>query len=189
MYLVVLLNFSILFLFSQDKFNWILGMFMFLWWSICGESVIHSIYLDECRKTIPVEEILTINIKPRWKKGMKTTFPEKGNEQLNVIPSDRVFIIDEKPHSVFTHDGNDLVVTQKIPLAEALTGHTVRLTTLDGRNLSVPINNVIHPNYEEVVPREGMCRSLKTRRKRETSESNSTPSSWPHNNKILSSIK
>ncbi|KAI5583055.1 hypothetical protein BDE02_07G126600 [Populus trichocarpa] len=62
----------------------------------------------------------------------------------------------EKPHPVFTHDGNDLIVTQKIPLAEALTGYTVHLTTLDGRNLTIPINTVIDPNYEEVVPREGM---------------------------------
>ena len=62
----------------------------------------------------------------------------------------------EKPHPVFTRDGNDLIVTQKIPLAEALTGYTVHLTTLDGRNLTIPINTVIDPNYEEVVPREGM---------------------------------
>lgn len=103
-----------------------------------------------------VEEILTIDIKPGWKKGTKITFPEKGNEQPNVIPADLVFIIDEKPHGVFTRDGNDLVVTQNISLAEALTGYTVHLTTLDGRNLTIPINSVIHPNYEEVVPREGM---------------------------------
>ncbi|XP_054811296.1 uncharacterized protein LOC129312645 [Prosopis cineraria] len=111
---------------------------------------------DASGKTMPVEEILTINIKPGWKKGTKITFPEKGNEQPNVTPADLVFIIDEKPHSVFTRDGNDLVVTQKISLAEALTGYTVQLTTLDGRNLTIPINNVIHPSYEEVVPREGM---------------------------------
>ncbi|XP_052179113.1 uncharacterized protein LOC127792597 [Diospyros lotus] len=111
---------------------------------------------DMSGKTMPVEEILTINIKPGWKKGTKITFREKGNEQPNVIPSDLVFIIDEKPHSVFTRDGNDLVLTQTISLAEALTGCTVHLTTLDGRNLTIPINSVIHPNYEEVVPSEGM---------------------------------
>ncbi|XP_061355036.1 uncharacterized protein LOC133299586 isoform X3 [Gastrolobium bilobum] len=103
-----------------------------------------------------VEEILTINVKPGWKKGTKITFPEKGNEQPNVTPADLVFIIDEKPHGVFTRDGNDLIVTQKISLVEALTGYTMHLTTLDGRNLNIPINNVIHPNYEEVVPGEGM---------------------------------
>ncbi|CAM8998226.1 unnamed protein product [Rhodiola kirilowii] len=111
---------------------------------------------DASGKTMPVEEILTIEVKPGWKKGTKITFPEKGNEQPGVIPSDLVFVIDEKPHSVFTRDGNDLVLTKRISLAEALTGYTVNVTTLDGRSLSIPINNVIHPNYEEVVPREGM---------------------------------
>ncbi|VAH22804.1 unnamed protein product [Triticum turgidum subsp. durum] len=109
-----------------------------------------------CRKTIPVEEILTIDVKPGWKKGTKITFPEKGNEQPHTIAADLVFIIDEKPHPVYTRDGNDLVATQKIPLAEALTGYTVHLTTLDGRSLTVPISSVIHPGYEEVVRGEGM---------------------------------
>lgn len=111
---------------------------------------------DMSGKTMPVEEILTIEIKPGWKKGTKITFPEKGNEQPGITPADLVFIIDEKPHKVFTRDGNDLILTQKISLAEALTGYVVHLTTLDGRSLTIPINNVIHPNYEEVVPREGM---------------------------------
>ncbi|OAY26242.1 dnaJ homolog subfamily B member 13 [Manihot esculenta] len=111
---------------------------------------------DASGKTLPVEEILTIDIKPGWKKGTKITFPEKGNEQPNVIPADLVFIIDEKPHSIFTREGNDLITIKKISLAEALTGYTVHLTTLDGRSLTIPINNVIHPDYEEVVPKEGM---------------------------------
>ena len=108
------------------------------------------------RKIVPVEEILTIDIKPGWKKGTKITFPEKGNEQPHVIPADLVFIVDEKPHGVFTRDGNDLIVTVKISLVEALTGYTVHLTTLDGRSLTIPINSVVNPSYEEVVPREGM---------------------------------
>ncbi|XP_008798261.1 dnaJ homolog subfamily B member 13-like [Phoenix dactylifera] len=111
---------------------------------------------DMSGKTMPVEEILTIEIKPGWKKGTKITFPEKGNQQRNVIPADIVFIIDEKPHPVFTREGNDLVVTKKISLVEALTGCTVHLTTLDGRSLTIPINSVIHPSFEEIVPREGM---------------------------------
>ena len=69
-----------------------------------------------------------------------------------------MFIIDEKPHSVFIRDGNDMVVTEEISLveAEAPTGYTVHLTTLDGRGLTIAINNVIHSNHEEVVPGEGM---------------------------------
>lgn len=109
-----------------------------------------------CSNTIKVEEILTINVKPGWKKGTRITFEEKGNVQQNVKPADVVFIVDEKPHSVFTRDGNDLIVTRTITLGEALKGYTVRLTTLDGRILNIPIDNVIHPNYEMTVPREGM---------------------------------
>jgi DnaJ family protein B protein 4 len=99
---------------------------------------------------------LTIEIKPGWKKGTKITFLEKGNEHRGVIPSDLVFIVDEKPHPVFKRDGNDLVVMQKISLVDALTGYTAQVTTLDGRTLTVPVNNVISPSYEEVVKGEGM---------------------------------
>ncbi|MED6130975.1 hypothetical protein PIB30_005628 [Stylosanthes scabra] len=111
---------------------------------------------DASGRPTTVEEILTIEIKPGWKKGTKITFPEKGNEQRGLIPADLVFIIDEKPHSVFKRDGNDLVVTQKVPLVDALTGYTAQLTTLDSRNLTIPINSIISPTYEEVVKGEGM---------------------------------
>ncbi|XP_010433214.1 PREDICTED: dnaJ homolog subfamily B member 13-like [Camelina sativa] len=112
--------------------------------------------VDVSGKAMQVEEILTIGVKPGWKKGTKITFPEKGNEHPGVIPADLVFIIDEKPHPVFTREGNDLIVTQKISLADALTGYTANITTLDGRTLAIPVTNVIHPEYEEVVPKEGM---------------------------------
>ncbi|KAL6496171.1 hypothetical protein OROGR_029429 [Orobanche gracilis] len=112
--------------------------------------------VDASGRPSTTEEILTIEIKPGWKKGTKITFPEKGNEQRGVIPSDLVFIIDEKPHSVFKRDGNDLIVTQKISLVEALTGYTAQVTTLDGRNLTIPINTIVNPNYEEVIKGEGM---------------------------------
>ncbi|XP_021744924.1 dnaJ homolog subfamily B member 1-like [Chenopodium quinoa] len=112
--------------------------------------------VDYSGRPSTLEEILTIEIKPGWKKGTKITFPEKGNEQRNVIPSDLIFIIDEKPHSVYKRDGNDLVITQKISLVEALTGFNAQITTLDGRTLTVPINSVISPSYEEVVKGEGM---------------------------------
>ncbi|XP_061341551.1 uncharacterized protein LOC133287880 isoform X4 [Gastrolobium bilobum] len=69
------------------------------------------------RKTLPVEEILTIEIQPGWKNGTKITFLEK---------------------------------------AEALTGSTIQLTALDGRALTIVVNNVIDPNYEEVISGEGM---------------------------------
>ncbi|KAA8517241.1 hypothetical protein F0562_017507 [Nyssa sinensis] len=107
-------------------------------------------------KVTTIEELVTIEVKPGWKKGTKITFPEKGNEQRGLIPSDLSFIIDEKPHSIYKRDDNDLIVTQKISVVDALIGYAAQLTTLDGRNLTIPINSVISPSYEEVVKGEGM---------------------------------
>ncbi|KAG5562674.1 hypothetical protein RHGRI_005407 [Rhododendron griersonianum] len=101
-------------------------------------------------------EILTIDVKPGWKKGTKITFPDKGNEQLNQLPADLVFVIDEKPHNLYTRDGNDLIMNHRVSLAEALGGTTVNLTTLDGRNLSVPVTDIVSPGYELTISREGM---------------------------------
>ncbi|VFQ97663.1 unnamed protein product [Cuscuta campestris] len=101
-------------------------------------------------------EILSIDVKPGWKKGTKITFPGKGNEQPNQLPADLVFVIDEKPHPVFKRDGNDLTATVRITLAEAIGGTTVNLTALDGRRVAVPVAEVVGPGHEMVVEGGGM---------------------------------
>ncbi|XP_047310738.1 dnaJ homolog subfamily B member 1-like [Impatiens glandulifera] len=112
-----------------------------------------------------LDEILTIEIKPGWKKGTKITFPEKGNLDPGIIPADLVFVVDEKPHSVYSRDGNDLIIEQDITLLEALTGKTIELTTLDGRNVMIPVTIIIKPGYELIVPNEGMPISKEPRNK------------------------
>jgi len=104
-----------------------------------------------------VEEILKIDIKPGWKKGTKITFPGKGNQEAEASAADDlIFVVDEKPHALFKRDGNDLVVTQKILLVEALVGKTLNLTTLDGRELTIQVTDVVKPKFVLVVPNEGM---------------------------------
>ncbi|CAN6583577.1 unnamed protein product [Malus baccata var. baccata] len=112
--------------------------------------------VDANGRQVLEQEILTIEVKPGWKKGTKITFPDKGNEQLGQLPADLVFVIDEKPHDTYKRDGNDLIVNQKVSLAEALGGTTLQLTTLDGRDLSIPVTDIVSPGYELLVAREGM---------------------------------
>eukprot|EP00250_Pteridium_aquilinum_P011902 c20380_g1_i2 orf=775-1785(+) len=107
-------------------------------------------------RTTTVEEVLTIDIKPGWKKGTKITFPEKGNEQLGIIPADLVFVIDEKPHELFKRDGNDLMVAQKISLADAIGGWTISIPLLNGKTLAVPCTEIIYHGFEKIIPNEGM---------------------------------
>lgn len=112
--------------------------------------------VDVNGRLVPESEILTIDVKPGWKKGTKITFPDKGNEHLNQLPADLVFVIDEKPHNFYKRDGNDLIVDQRVSLAEALAGTTVNLTTLDGRNLTIPVTDIVSPGYELSIAMEGM---------------------------------
>ncbi|XP_027362361.1 dnaJ homolog subfamily B member 1-like [Abrus precatorius] len=108
---------------------------------------------DEFGKLKSVDEVLRIDIKPGWKKGTKITFPGKGNQELG---GDLIFVVDERPHAVFKRDGNDLVVIHEILLRDALTGTTLNLTTLDGRDLTIQVTDIVKPGYELVVPNEGM---------------------------------
>ncbi|KAM7490327.1 hypothetical protein LguiA_033248 [Lonicera macranthoides] len=112
--------------------------------------------VDANGRVTPETEILSIDVKPGWKKGTKVTFPDKGNEQINQLPADLVFVIDEKPHEVFKRDGNDLFMDYTVTLAEAIKGPTINVTTLDGRDLSIPITDIVRPGYELVVEGEGM---------------------------------
>lgn len=68
-----------------------------------------------------------------------------GDERPGSVPADIVFIIEERPHPVFQREGNDLVYTAKLPLVDALCGATIRLTTLDDRQLTVRGTPDFHP--------------------------------------------
>lgn len=111
---------------------------------------IARIVLDKAGMPGNLEEILSIQIEPGWKNGTKITFPGKGSQ------GDCVFVVDEKPHAIFKRDGNDLVLNKKISLLEALTGKTLKLATLDGRALTIPVTDVVRPGHEEVIANEGM---------------------------------
>jgi len=99
---------------------------------------------------------LSIQVKPGWKRGTKITFPKEGDEAPGVTPADVVFVLAEKPHKDFVREGNDLVYTAKITLAESLTDCAVQVPTLDGRVLSIPCNEVVHPGYQKTIEGEGM---------------------------------
>ena len=53
-----------------------------------------------------------------------------------------VYVLKEKEHDLFKRENDDLIYNAKIPLGKALIGCFVELPTLDGRLLSVPINDI-----------------------------------------------
>lgn len=112
---------------------------------------------DASGKTIPVEEILTVNVKPGWKAGTRVTFPGKGSRnKAGMAAPDVALVIEEKPHSMLRREGDDLVAVMRVALVDALTGYAAKVGTLDGRVLMVPCVQVVRPGMEVVVEGEGM---------------------------------
>ena len=113
--------------------------------------------LNHSGQTSSSEKILTIDIKPGYKKGTKVKFPGEGDDTLEG-PQDLEFVLDEKPHPDFTRDGDDLHTSVKLSLLEALTGFEKQITTLDGRKLKISggKNETQQPGSVICVRGEGM---------------------------------
>jgi len=92
------------------------------------------------------EKILTIEVKPGWKEGTKITFEKEGDQSPGKIPADIIFVIRDKPHSLFKRDGANLLYTAKVPLRDALCGTRVAVPTLTGQQVTLNFSNeVIKP--------------------------------------------
>jgi DnaJ homolog subfamily B member 4 len=108
-------------------------------------------------------KLIVINVKPGWKKGTKVTFPNEGDEVKGWLPQDVIFVISEKDESSseYSRDGNNLIYTYKLSLADALTDCSLQIPTFDSRILSIAAPEVISPEYEKRVVGEGMPLSKK----------------------------
>ena len=103
-------------------------------------------------------KILTIDIEPGQKEGTKFTFPEEGDQTPGHIPADIVFTIKQKPHPLFTRDGDNLKYTVSIPLKKALLGEgtCVQVPTLTGERVPITLPGIINPKTELTVPGHGL---------------------------------
>lgn len=109
------------------------------------------------------EKVLDINISPGFKSGTKIRFPGAGNELSTGDAQDLVFVVEEKPHDIFTRDGSDLICKMSISLLEALAGgpggiqSAKSVESLDGRRIRLQTPPaVIKPGQTTRIPGEGM---------------------------------
>ncbi|KAG7516267.1 dnaJ-like subfamily B member 13 [Solea senegalensis] len=102
------------------------------------------------------DKILSVDVKPGLKEGTRIIFSKEGDQGPNNIPADIVFIVRQKSHPLFERQDNDLIYKAHICLEMALSGFSVDVETLDGRILTIPINDIVHPTYRKVVSGEGM---------------------------------
>uniref|UniRef100_A0A8C9W0L2 DnaJ heat shock protein family (Hsp40) member A2 n=1 Tax=Scleropages formosus TaxID=113540 RepID=A0A8C9W0L2_SCLFO len=135
----------------------VLGVPCFVW----SSEVINE--KDRCKKcegkkVVKEVKILEVHVDKGMKHGQKITFGGEADQAPGVEPGDIVLVLQEKEHEVFRREANDLYMTHKIGLVEALCGFHFTLKHLDGRQIVVkyPPGKVIEPGSVRVVRGEGM---------------------------------
>jgi DnaJ-class molecular chaperone len=124
---------------------------------MCYAQVTRHVMDAASGRTLPVQEVLEVQVKPGWKEGTRVTFAGKGDEASPGTGADLVFVVKQQPHPRFERRGNDLHVRVKLPLVTALTGGTARVQMPDGRSLSLPISAPpVQPGAARLVVGEGM---------------------------------
>ena len=74
-------------------------------------------------------------------------------------PGPVVYVAAALKHPIFTRTGDHLVYAAKIPLIDSLCGATLRIPTLDGRHLSLPVTEIVNTGDRKIVKGEGMPRA------------------------------
>jgi len=106
------------------------------------------------------DRILEMDIKPGLKKGSKIKFKGVGDQEEGG-QQDLHFVVEEKPHVLFTRDGDDIIRTIDLELKEALTGWKRTVTTIDGKNINLDKAGPTQPGSSESFPGLGMPLSKK----------------------------
>merc|ERR1712118_489618 len=83
---------------------------------------------------------IIVEVAPGWANGTVVTFKGMGH-QLNagIEKGDVKLTVITKPHAHFVRRGVDLVYTHKLGLSQALVGHTLEVTLLNGHTIAVPV--------------------------------------------------
>ncbi|KAJ6427664.1 hypothetical protein OIU84_023121 [Salix udensis] len=100
-------------------------------------------------------EMVSITVKPGWKRGTRITFDGKGDERPGYQPADLIMVIDEKTHLLFERDDDDLVYKVEIPLVKALVGCSLSIPLLEGEKMSLSFD-LIFPGYVKIIKGQGM---------------------------------
>lgn len=112
-----------------------------------------------CPQKTTTESInLTIEITPGLRPGERISFEGVSDEQPGFKTGDLHFVIYEETHDHFHRDRDDLYKTMEVPLVDALTGFSITLTHLDGKEFTVDVTTVTDCDHVMRVPGKGMPR-------------------------------
>ena len=109
------------------------------------------------RTTNLIEEVFDVEIFKGFDKNTIITYKGRGNEEKDKITSDLIVHIREIKNDLFKRvNKSDLLYTKKITLSQALNSVPVLIKTLDDRNISISMDEIISPKTVRIVKGEGM---------------------------------
>merc|ERR1719334_2772978 len=125
-----------------------------------GERVDPKLRCKKCngRKVNRERKILEVSVDKGMEDGQKVTFSSEGDQEPGLEPGDIIIVLDEKAHTLFRRNGQDLIMKMDISLTESLTGLRKAVKTLDDRTLVIQTvrGEVIKTGDVKQVQGEGM---------------------------------
>jgi DnaJ family protein A protein 2 len=107
------------------------------------------------------KKVTEVHVKKGMQHGEKIVFDGQADEAPDTVTGDVVFVVQQKPHSKFRREADDLYVEHTLSLTEALCGFQFSLTHLDGRQLLIKSNpgEIVKPDQSKAINDEGMPNS------------------------------
>ncbi|CAK6951014.1 dnaJ homolog subfamily A member 4 [Scomber scombrus] len=125
-----------------------------------GESFSSNDRCKNCNghKVERKKKIIEVHIDKGMKDGQKITFNGEGDQEPGLEPGDVYIVLDQKEHSVFQRQDDNLIMKMSIKLVEALCGFKKTVQTLDNRTIVITSQpgEVIKPDDVKCVQNEGM---------------------------------
>jgi len=107
------------------------------------------------KKVIQERKTFEVQVKRGMRNGQKIVFKGEANQLPGIIPGDVILVVAQQEHPIFSRAGDDLQISKKLTLLEALFGFRCIIEHLDNRKLLIS-DSYIRPGSVKYLENEGM---------------------------------
>ena len=92
-------------------------------------------------KTIVSEpQMQQVEVRPGFSESTELVFKKRGHQSPGQIDADLIIKFKQLAHEHYRRKGHDLILTQKITLQQAFENAPCAFRTLDGRNMTIAVD-------------------------------------------------
>eukprot|EP01126_Amoeba_proteus_P067126 TRINITY_DN984_c0_g2_i9.p1 TRINITY_DN984_c0_g2~~TRINITY_DN984_c0_g2_i9.p1 ORF type:complete len:318 (+),score=83.70 TRINITY_DN984_c0_g2_i9:79-1032(+) len=102
------------------------------------------------------EQLITLFVEKGMPENYEIFSHSDADENPDEEPGDLIFKIKQQPHKMFRRNNNDLHMTLRISLLQALVGFKYTFQHLDGHAVTLSNDGVTSPGQVDKIPSEGM---------------------------------